>query len=154
MLAGTNGLNTAIMTWGRFMYLQFGRFLCILWLIGLLYCVPMITGVRTALPQESVSPAGLIREAIQLALQNDAEQATQRYYQALESPLNDSLANALFTDIKDLLIPSEIASYKSASDKSQWLRRFWLRHDPTPATLANERLVEHYQRLNFVKEAL
>ncbi|MDQ7066488.1 MAG: GWxTD domain-containing protein [candidate division KSB1 bacterium] len=133
------------------MVLQFGRFLCVLWLVDLLYCVPMITGVRTALPQESVSPARLIREAIQLALQNDAEQATQRYYQALESPLNDSLANALFTDIKDLLIPSEIASYKSASDKSQWLRRFWLRHDPTPATLANERLVEHYLRLQVAR---
>ncbi len=79
------------------MDLQFGRFLCILWLAGLLHWLPMCIGVPAALPQESASPAGLIREAIQLALQNDAEQATQRYYQALKSPLSDSLANALFT---------------------------------------------------------
>ncbi len=133
------------------MQLGFGRLLCILGLAGLLNWVPTLTGARAVFPQESASPASLLREAIQLALQNDAEQATRRYYQVLESPLSDSLETVLFTDIKDLLIPSEIASYKSASNKGQWLLRFWHRVDPTPATQANERLVEHYQRLQVAR---
>lgn len=93
-----------------------------------------------------------LQQAIDLALAGEAEAATKLYYKILESGLSDSVADRLFGDIKDILAVEEIVSYKEAADKGVWLLRFWRRVDPTPATVANERLVEHYQRLAYARK--
>lgn len=41
---------------------------------------------------------------------------------------------------------------KSLEDKVEFFKRFWLVRDLTPATEVNERLVEHYQRLNYARK--
>jgi GWxTD domain-containing protein len=99
----------------------------------------------------STSPATLLDESQRLAAAGEAERSSELLYQALSQPLSDSLAAAIYLDIKDILTVEEKRSYAAATDKARWFRRFWRGLDPTPATMANERYVEHYQRLIYVR---
>jgi GWxTD domain-containing protein len=52
--------------------------------------------------------------------------------------------------MRALLGPVEFAEYITLTDTleaSEWLRRFWVRHDPTPTTPINEFHDEHEQRV-------
>lgn len=54
-------------------------------------------------------------------------------------------------DIRTVATPREAAAYDALSPEKQadFVRMFWQRRDPTPATPGNERLVEHYRRVLY-----
>ncbi|MDQ7054417.1 MAG: GWxTD domain-containing protein [candidate division KSB1 bacterium] len=117
----------------------------------ILYILALFIITLNALAQQEISSDSLLRKAREFALQGKAEQASQRFYNALKPSLPDSLIEALFLDIRDILTVEEVASFRQAEDKAAWLQTFWQRLDPTPATVANERLIEHYQRLHIAR---
>ncbi|RMD95813.1 MAG: GWxTD domain-containing protein, partial [Calditrichaeota bacterium] len=137
------------MSWQKVSMLKSpGRQICLAVLLS--FAASLFSAIPTtvtALPQLQDS----LHRAIELVVAGEAEEATSLYYKILESSPDDSVAAQLFADIKDILTVAEITSYKQASDKGQWLLRFWQRLDPTPATPANERLVEHYRRLHVAR---
>lgn len=64
-----------------------------------------------------------------------------------EGPLTDRQKDAA---IKALLGPVEFAEYVLITDtieSAEWLRRFWVSHDPTPTTPENEFREEHERRV-------
>jgi GWxTD domain-containing protein len=57
-------------------------------------------------------------------------------------------------DLRILMSRGEEAQFLEISDRAalaEWERRFWLRRDPTPTTLRNERREEHYKRLETAR---
>lgn len=61
-----------------------------------------------------------------------------------------------YENIAPLLARDEQELYLSSlpAARSDWNRRFWAEHDPTPATEINERLLEHYTRVVIADWAL
>ncbi len=61
----------------------------------------------------------------------------------------DDASRARVEDISLVAGPSELAEYESLSEdeRPKFIRAFWQKRDPTPATPGNERLVEHYRRV-------
>ncbi len=55
-------------------------------------------------------------------------------------------------DISLVAGPEEVAAYQRLvpEKRAQFVRSFWQKRDPTPATPGNERLVEHYRRVVYV----
>lgn len=91
---------------------------------------------------------------------HDPELASKIFYSLL-----DSLAEAsdeaqqkltyLRAEVTELLNDKEERQYQALSTnqaRAAFLKRFWMSQDPTPATLTNERLVEHYERLIYARE--
>ena len=60
-------------------------------------------------------------------------------------------ARARIEDISLVAGPEERAEYQRLSPEArpQFVRAFWQKRDPTPATPGNERLVEHYRRVVY-----
>jgi GWxTD domain-containing protein len=58
---------------------------------------------------------------------------------------------ALLEDIQWVASPDETKAYAATPDerKEVYVRAFWQRRDPAPATPGNERLVEHYRRVLY-----
>lgn len=55
-------------------------------------------------------------------------------------------------DISLVAGPEELVAYQrlALEERAQFVRAFWQKRDPTPATPGNERLVEHYRRVVYV----
>jgi len=63
-------------------------------------------------------------------------------------PLTDK---EMWAGLHALLAPNDFAEYEALPDsqKSEWLRFFWQRHDPTPTTGENEFRREHFRRVRY-----
>lgn len=91
----------------------------------------------------------------------DPLEATRAYYRALEQIQLPTEANfdrlkRLEGDIEDILSAQDREKYKTLpthTARAKFILYFWRREDVTPATEINERLIEHYQRLAFVRKA-
>ena len=75
--------------------------------------------------------------------------------QALEmyiTQLDDS-EKALYYDLAYVALEDELTSYQASPDSAKDALRevFWASRDPNPATVVNERLVEHYQRIMYAR---
>jgi len=80
--------------------------------------------------------------------------ASVYYFQCLDD-LNEIAAREMYRDIMDIVRPKERKEYKSLrtiEQKKRFFRKFWKSRDPSPTTEYNERLVEHYRRLNYAKQ--
>jgi len=56
-------------------------------------------------------------------------------------------------DVVYIMTRQERAAYKdlkTAEERSEFRKQFWLRRDPTPGTEANEFKEEHYRRISYV----
>jgi len=76
------------------------------------------------------------------------------YFQCLDD-LNDIAGREMYRDIVDIITPKEDDEWKQArtiEQKKLFLRKFWKSRDPSPTTEYNERLAEHYRRLNYAKQ--
>ena len=80
-----------------------------------------------------------------------AEAAFKQYMDLI-----DGEEQLFYDDLSLLATPEEISELKTASGNKQRLlqRKFWIQHDPTPTSPANERWVEHclrvyHARLNY-----
>ncbi|MBK36506.1 MAG: hypothetical protein CME26_13390 [Gemmatimonadetes bacterium] len=63
----------------------------------------------------------------------------------------DEEARMRVEDISLLAGPDEVTTYNALDeeDRPAFVRAFWQKRDPTPATPGNERLVEHYRRVVY-----
>ncbi len=85
----------------------------------------------------------------------DYDSSAAHFYTGIRQ-LDDPLRlEQLFTDIRDIADKKEIQTWKDLKDLSEkriFLIRFWKQRDPDPLNMKNERLDEHYQRLDFARE--
>lgn len=95
--------------------------------------------------------------AIQLEREKQYEQVTAVFYQILEGarlPRHEATLTRLYEQSKFLLSPEQQNEFEKMREAphanrpaGQVLRQFWRSRDATPATLLNERLIEHLQRV-------
>ena len=89
----------------------------------------------------------------------DPEYVTQAFYGALERlraefEKNEAVLKQAYFDIIDILPPEKQKAWQDLQtnfEKVDFLREFWLGSDYTPATIVNERLIEHYARLRHAR---
>ena len=97
--------------------------------------------------QKPVLP--MIFEAyIQLKNTPMAEQTAVAYLEGL-----DEHNRAMFEDIRIVASPEEIHTFNTLpiEERAAYVRAFWQRRDPTPATPENEWLVEHIRRIMYAR---
>ena len=81
--------------------------------------------------------------------ERDFDQADQYYRQALALlPENE---RSVYQDITLLARPDEVEEFEhpQGAERDEFVRRFWWRMDPLPATPINERKLEHYRRVRY-----
>lgn len=99
--------------------------------------------------EEDVLEPPLLLQAIQAQQSRDYELAQtlfERYIAGLPEE-----EQALFKDISRIASTTDIKLYgqANADGKKTLLDRFWIRVDPSPLTVANERQLEHYRRVAY-----
>lgn len=112
--------------------------------------IPMWDRLMKENPRFRQSHLPLLLKAYQMAGRPDkAEAAAEEYIASLDRETRD-----LFKDITLIGTPKECAAYEAMDrfDRMSFNRRFWQERDPTPATRANERKVEHYRRVIYARE--
>ena len=84
--------------------------------------------------------------------------SNQQYDQlqaALESYISqlDSDEQAVYRDLSHVAPPDELKAWEAASgpEREELWRTFWNERDSNPATIENERLVEHYRRVMYAR---
>ncbi len=80
--------------------------------------------------------------------------ASVYYFQAMDD-LNEISAREFYRDNIDIILDKEKSEYercRTVDQKKAFFRKFWKSRDPSPTTEYNERLVEHYRRLNYSKQ--
>ena len=88
-----------------------------------------------------------------LALGSDRQ--SDRLQEALESYISqlDADEQAIYRDLSHVAPPDELAFWEAATEPERdalWLA-FWNERDSNPATIENERLVEHYRRVMYAR---
>jgi len=81
------------------------------------------------------------------------ELACVSYFRGLEI-LNDPVTlDELFETTRFLFDDAELAELSQLTDpaKGKFLKKIWVRRDPSPGTLLNERLIEHFRRVEFAR---
>ncbi len=104
-------------------------------------------------PEEMTSLMKLLMARAFFVLE-DERIASVYYFQCLDD-LNEITARELYRDAIDIVEPEEKTEWKNArtiDQKKLFFRKFWKSRDPSPTTEFNERLVEHYRRLNYAKQ--
>lgn len=81
----------------------------------------------------------------------DAMRASESYLFNIGLVDNADFFRDIFEPMRPLCTKQEKEEFERlpATDKGAFVRRFWRKRDPTPGTAENERLHEHYRRLNF-----
>ena len=97
--------------------------------------------------QKPVLPM-LFEAYIQLKNTPMAEQTAVAYLEEL-----DEHNRAMFEDIRIVASPEEIHIFNALpiEERAAYVRAFWQRRDPTPATPENEWLVEHIRRIMYAR---
>ena len=97
--------------------------------------------------QKPVLPM-LFEAYIQLKNTPMAEQTAVAYLEGL-----DEHNRAMFEDIRIVASPEEIHTFNALpiEERAAYVRAFWQRRDPTPATPENEWLVEHIRRIMYAR---
>jgi GWxTD domain-containing protein len=103
--------------------------------------------------QMSRIPVYLSLVKLHMALANRL-QAEAIYWQAFDE-LEDSLdAGFMFENIKHIFDDAEVTEFRELREITEYkafLRRFWAKRDPMPASADNLRLTEHFRRLLFTE---
>jgi len=96
-------------------------------------------------------PVTVTKQAYHYALDNRLHEATNALYKGLEKIGNHPYTDSLFKQVWDILTIDEKRAYPKVFDNGKFLLRVWRSRDPTPATVENERYVEHVERLEFAR---
>lgn len=70
-------------------------------------------------------------------------------------PISDKRLDEIYLEIKPIATDEELAIYQkldSKEKKVEFLKEFWKKRDPTPATSDNGKLIEYYKNLDYVKK--
>ena len=100
----------------------------------------------------AVDVVALLKQARAFAKEENVPKATEFYYLGLKNLGNHPYADTLFWENYDIMTYKERQAFKKAEDRGTYLLTFWQRQDPTPATVENERLVEHWERLDYARQ--
>lgn len=102
---------------------------------------------------DNLTPRQLVMMSQELFALEEDNLACVTYFSAARL-MDDNLALAMFQDLRDLTTSDQRREFKlrPTGRKGIFLIAFWGRKDPTPTTVKNERLVEHYSRLRFVRK--
>jgi len=83
----------------------------------------------------------------------DYRSATESYFEGIEQLDDQEMLDYLFDEQKVILSPFELNQFESAdySMKKILFKKFWKQRDPDPSTPENERLIEHFRRIEFAR---
>ncbi len=88
-------------------------------------------------------------------LSGSTERRFDRFQEALETYISglDPDEQAVYRDLSHVAPPDELKAWKDAegSERDALWRAFWNNRDSNPATVENERLVEHYRRVLYAR---
>lgn len=87
---------------------------------------------------------------------NRPEEASEAFNAGLNGIQNSKSIDKLFIDVQDIASKFELSqwdSLKTNEEKLQFLRTFWKKRDPNPIDPVNQRLIEHYRRLDFARQS-
>lgn len=93
-------------------------------------------------------------ELAQIYFQLGQGQVGSKYYMdGVEGLRDESVLEELYQQVIVIATEEEKREYKNSplEKKGAFLKRFWLKRDPDLTTEANERLVEHYRRLQYAR---
>jgi len=84
---------------------------------------------------------------------NEGKLGSTYFMDGLEDLTDERMLRELFLETEMIMAPSERKTYKALplSERGKFLKRFWLSRDPDLTTEVNERLVEHYRRINYAR---
>jgi GWxTD domain-containing protein len=82
-------------------------------------------------------------------------EASEAFLENIALVRHEEFLKDVFTPMRPLCTKREIDEFENlpAAEQGAFIKRFWRKRNPTPGTLANERLHEHYRRLKFVQQA-
>lgn len=102
---------------------------------------------READGRESIQLANIYYEIHQMEL------ASRAYYSGLKLLKNSEMLEDMYQSIRMLLTDDEKKDYRQLPDsgKALFFKKFWTHRDPTPGTDLNERLIEHFRRVDFAR---
>ncbi|MFC1730994.1 tetratricopeptide repeat protein, partial [candidate division KSB1 bacterium] len=85
---------------------------------------------------------------------NDHEKATEYYLEGLEETTDARTLKGIHTDMTWLFEDNERSEYSSTpySFRGKYLADYWRRYEVNIMTKANERLIEHLRRVEYVNE--
>ena len=80
-------------------------------------------------------------------------EASLAYYAGIERLRDKKMWKDLYAEIEILMSPSQKDVFKALpiSEKGAYVKRFWKGKDSDPTTVENERLVEHFRRVQFAR---
>ncbi|MBL7995532.1 GWxTD domain-containing protein [bacterium] len=84
------------------------------------------------------------------------EEACEAFYGGLNDIRDVNAIEKVFIDAKEIATNDETKQWdalKSSTEKLVFLKTFWKRRDPNPIDPVNQRLIEHYKRLNYARQA-
>ncbi|NUM82094.1 GWxTD domain-containing protein [bacterium] len=87
---------------------------------------------------------------------NRPEEASEAFNAGLNDIKDSKAIERLFIDVQDIASKTELAQWenlKSNEEKLQFIRTFWKKRDPNPIDPVNQRLIEHYRRLDFARQS-
>jgi GWxTD domain-containing protein len=84
----------------------------------------------------------------------DYRSATENYFEGIDKLEDHAMLDYLFDEQKVILTSFELNQFESAAypDKKVLFKKFWKQRDPDPSTPENERLMEHFRRVQFARE--
>jgi len=79
--------------------------------------------------------------------------STESYFEGIEILEDRDMLDYLFDEQKIILTPFELNQFESApyEAKRMLFKKFWKQRDPDPSTPENERLMEHFRRVQFAR---
>ncbi len=83
----------------------------------------------------------------------DYGSATNSFFEGIEKLDDQEMLDYLFDEQKVILTPFEANQVEAANyaEKKKLLKKFWKQRDPDPSTPENERLMEHFRRIQFAR---
>ena len=81
------------------------------------------------------------------------DEGTEMYYEGIVRLQDKKMWEEIYAELEMLMETEEKIRFETLemTDKGIFTRKFWKGKDPVPTTLENERLVEHYRRVNFAR---
>ncbi len=76
---------------------------------------------------------------------------SQHYLKALPALYDQQIIRDLYQDIVDILAQDELNYARKHRLNGEFFRDFWQSRDPVKITSENERLIEHYKRLDYAR---
>lgn len=103
------------------------------------------------MPDEKIDSRVLLQRSYDAAREDSLDAAEELFNQAIENmdsasePVVLAATDMIFTDL-------EKEDWKNSLNRSDFMREFWLLHDPSPKTPENERVQEHLRRIVYAQK--